>query len=567
MKRNYLRLSTLACMAVVVMASCSQDEVVDAASAQLGEQALTISVTNQGFEAADAQTRVSDNGKTTVFEEGDQMGLYVVENNGTESASIVRKNIVLTYTDGGWTSENTIYYYKNSDYIAYFPYNSSLSVTASSVAADIKSAFDTKLAAAVDQTEEETYRSVDLMMATIKAADLTAQSEDTKKLDFVLTHQYSMVEFTVPCHNYYYTKVDGTPENYQVPMSSVKTTLTTTASGSDAATTITPSNTATGTYRCIVNPGATISLSGEFYDPKNWRQVSFSNEEGTTTLEAGKYVSYNITYDGAPSATATLREIIGDYYCQDGSIHPSDFDENSIPDNVVGIIYSKVDATDPLYTTNGYNHYVLSVKSSGIMEFNASDCANIDDIPNIDSTSQEELEKCFTEFAGYASTQKISSDYNIKLWGLDYLWKGGNKNYDFQFGDDVANSDWFIASIGQWLKLENLLKLDTKFEYTYSNGLQLKTTTDATYTLGAVYNEINRLVNKLYDKEQNTKYNTLRTGYAIFWSSTQGAVTTTEDEDSASTSDMYCIEVNPSKYNVFLNAKTGKRTLCPIVAF
>lgn len=203
MKRNYLRFSMFACMAVVIMASCSQDEVVDAASAQLGEQALTISVTNQGFEAADAQTRVSDNDKTTVFEEGDQMGLYVVENNGTESASIVRKNIVLTYTDGGWTSENPIYYYKNSDYIAYFPYNSSLSVTASSVAADIKNAFDTKLAAAIDQTEEETYHSVDLMMATIEAADLTAQTEDTKSLDFVLTHQYSMVEFTVPCHNYY----------------------------------------------------------------------------------------------------------------------------------------------------------------------------------------------------------------------------------------------------------------------------------------------------------------------------------------------------------------------------
>lgn len=333
-------------------------------------------------------------------------------------------------------------------------------------------------------------------------------------------------------------------------MSSVETTLTTTASGSNTATTITPSNTATGTYRCIVNPGATISLSGEFYDPKDWRQVSFSNEEGTTTLEAGKYVSYNITYTDAPSATATQREIIGDYYCQDGSIHPSDFDGNSIPDNVVGIIYSKVDATDPLYTANGYNHYVLSVKSSGTMEFNASDCANIDGIPNIASTSQEELKKCFTEFAGYASTQTISSDYNIKKWGLDYLWEGGNENYDFQFGDDVVNSGWFIASIGQWLKMENLLELDTEFEYTYSSGLQLKTS-DA-YTLGAVYNEINLLVNKLYDKEQNSKYNTLRTGYAIFWSSTQGEVTTAEDAASASPSDMYCIEVNPSKYNVFL---------------
>ena len=86
MKTNYLTLSVMALAAAFT--ACSQDNEIPETNVSDNTQALTIQATESGFEAAEKEGRATDDGKTTVFEDGDKMGLFVVRDNG----SVVKSN-------------------------------------------------------------------------------------------------------------------------------------------------------------------------------------------------------------------------------------------------------------------------------------------------------------------------------------------------------------------------------------------------------------------------------------------------------------------------------------------
>lgn len=550
MKTKFFRCSLMALATTAFLASCSQDEVLNTVPEQ-NEQTITVTASSLNFKAADAQTRVSENGAATVFETNDQMGLYVVENySDTENAKIILRNIPLTYQDGKWTADRNIYYYKNADYIAYFPYKADLAanIAPTEVETQIKKTFDTYLTAnQTNQSLKETYRNADLMMAKIEAADLAEQPEGTKLLNFVLKHQYSMIEVAIPTHKYYY-QAGNNLINFDVPM----TRFILKVAGSE----INPYHLGEGVYRCLVTPGE-INVEGSFTDPSDQNPVEFDNQRATTkSLVAGAYVRYNISFNNAPDATRTERNIIGDYFCQDGTIFPSDFQD--LPTNVIGIIYAKVGENDFTAEQAGkYSHYVLSIKERGTMDFkikgDQTDASkvNIAGIPNINSSDETNFRACLDEMAGFTSTATLSAlPYNITT-DLTNNWKGS-----FAPAEDVATSGWFIPSMGQWSKLQEILKTG-EVTYTYNSKPKLICNTE-----GQVNTTMVSLLEKLNGEGVSKTFN------GCYWSLTQTQTEEVDDNGLKSyNSQLYCLDISNKKFEVVLQEKTTKRTLRPILAF
>ena len=544
MKTNYLTLSVMALAAAFT--ACSQDNEIPETNVSDNAQALTIQATESGFEAAEKEGRATDDGKTTVFEDGDKMGLFVVRDNG----SVVKVNEPITYNGTTWTTTTPVYYYTNADYIAYFPYDADLSVsetTTTDITDGIISAFDTYFEEhKADQSDLSTYRNADLMLSTITAEDLAKQITENKTLNFALKHNYSMIELNVPSYKYSYTYGETTRE-FSVPMSNFEVKL-----GEEP---VTPCHIGNGVYRMLVEPGD-INLEGSFEDPKDQRPVNFDNSKATTKiLTAGSYVKYNISYDEAPSGYAEERDIIGDYYCQDGSIYPSNL--QAVPTNAIGIVFSTVGDTD--FAEGNYQYYVVSIKERKTLGFlvpnseeqiEASN-VNIAGIPSFDSTSEENFKQCLTDMAGWASTNVIKAITTPKTYNItDDLvdnWTGAFA------APESGTTGWFIPSIGQWMKLQDLLEEETVPSYTYTstnNGHKLTSTTG-----GQTNTTLVGLLSKLNVESMSKTFN------GCYWSLTQEAA----DEDGNSR--LFCLDIAGNKFEIVLQEKTSKRILRPILAF
>ena len=544
MKTNYLTLSVMALAAAFT--ACSQDNEIPETNVSDNAQALTIQATESGFEAAEKEGRATDDGKTTVFEDGDKMGLFVVRDNG----SVVKVNEPITYNGTTWTTTTPVYYYTNADYIAYFPYDADLSVsetTTTDITDGIISAFNTYFEEhKADQSDLSTYRNADLMLSTITAEDLAKQITENKTLNFALKHNYSMIELNVPSYKYSYTYGETTRE-FSVPMSNFVVKL-----GEEP---VTPCHIGNGVYRMLVKPGD-INLEGSFEDPKDQRPVNFDNSKATTKiLTAGSYVKYNISYDEAPSGYAEERDIIGDYYCQDGSIYPSNL--QAVPTNAIGIVFSTVGDTD--FAEGNYQYYVVSIKERKTLGFlvpnseeqiEASN-VNIAGIPSFDSTSEENFKQCLTDMAGWASTNVIKAITTPKTYNItDDLvdnWTGAFA------APESGTTGWFIPSIGQWMKLQDLLEEETVPSYTYTstnNGHKLTSTTG-----GQTNTTLVGLLSKLNVESMSKTFN------GCYWSLTQEAA----DEDGNSR--LFCLDIAGNKFEIVLQEKTSKRILRPILAF
>lgn len=548
MKTNYLTLSVMALAAAFT--ACSQDNEIPETNVSDNAQVLTIQAAESGFEAAEKEGRATDDGKTTVFEDGDKMGLFVVRGNG----SVVKANEPITYDGTKWSATTPVYYYTDADYIAYFPYNEELSVNATTtteVENAIVGAFDTYFEAnKEDQSNLETYRNADLMLATITAEDLA--SDDDKTLTFALKHNYSMIELNIPSHKYKYTYGEGTRE-FAIPMSNFVVKLGTTE--------VQPCHIGSGVYRMLVEPEEDITLTGSFEDPKDQCPVNFSNASSDTKkLAAGSYVKYNISYDEAPSGEAVERNIIGDYYCQDGSIYPSDL--QAVPDNVIGIIYSTVDGDE--FKDEGYQYYVLSIKERKQIGFYVNKeigsmtddekTAAVKDIAGIAHFDAPTADTYSTfaglaDMSGYAATtvlRALTPAYRI-ITDLEDNWV----NNDTYAAPASGTTGWFIPSIGQLVKLHDILGEEGTPAWTWTNSLMSSNTTGAK----AQQKFVSLLERVLPENETDS-----RSFNKCTWSATQ---VTAVDGNSA----QFCIEIGSNKFQITTKPKTDRRSIRPILAF
>ena len=172
---------------LLLLSACSPDN--DALPGDDGGNtppaALRIEVSAIDF--ISATTRATDNGVATTFENGDRIGIIVLDNSG----NVLSDNIPYICNGSTWSFDNsngegkTAVYYDNKDikYFAYFPYSAEADGI---VGADIIAALKAKFPPLYDQRTKDAYRASDLMVWSSEAG-----SVPLKTLNIELTHAYS----------------------------------------------------------------------------------------------------------------------------------------------------------------------------------------------------------------------------------------------------------------------------------------------------------------------------------------------------------------------------------------
>lgn len=276
--KNYFMKSSMMLMTVsAVLASCTQEEIVQ--NDVPTRQALNISVNIQDFVSEDGSraTTGTDENRTTAFADGDEMGMYVISNDGT----VICNNEKFVYNGTTWEAANELYYWKNADYIVYYPYDAGLTAQNITTVDVIK----TKFAESADfytQNTAEAYEKADLMLAEVpKPAD--------GNIRFELAHQFSMVEINVPVRKY--VTSDGYKYTAPVGMADDSTIK---IGESD----VKPYMAGKGTFRFIVPSGEiSLTLDGRLVYDENVPVYFGKSEAESINLEANSCKVYNVTYN------------------------------------------------------------------------------------------------------------------------------------------------------------------------------------------------------------------------------------------------------------------------------
>lgn len=442
--KNYFMKSSMMLMAVsAALASCTQEEIVQ--NDVPTRQALNISVNIQDFVSEDGSraTTGTDENRTTAFAEGDEMGMYVISNDGT----VICNNEKFVYNGTTWKAANELYYWKNANYIAYYPYNADLTAQNITEVEEIK----TKFAEPVDfytQNTAEAYEKADLMLDAVK-------SPANGTIQFDLAHQFSMVEINVPVRKY---KTKGGFE-YTAPVSlNWDTPLTIEGKA------VTPYSTGKGSFRFIVLPSATdlsLTLDGHLvYDEGVPVNFGSSTESQSVNLASGTCKVYNVTYDKISSGVVTRDLEVGDYYYSDGSIYPygNQQDDNDLTKPVkngcIGVIFEVGTGVPNTPWTHGS---VLALKSLGQAKWSVNKCT-------VEGNVIETLSADATIKSGYEVTQALVQMEGF-LWNdaANLAYNFGKGEEDSQYAAPVSSSGWYLPSIADWVEVIQNLGGDTDF--------------------------------------------------------------------------------------------------------
>ena len=443
MKSNFLRLSYFAIAAAGMLTACNQENV-SSDMANSGN-VLSISVSQNDFSPVDAESRaVTDlTNRTTTFENGDKLGLYVVSN---ADGSYHYENVPFTYNEGAWTSASTIYYYKNSDYIVYYPYDENLQLTVgeTGVSGAIKTVFESK-ADFYTQNTADAYEAVDLMMAEV-------ENPSAANVNFNLAHKFSMIEISVPVRKYITEKeYNGEKFEYNAPVK-----LEWTSPLAYGENKITPYAAGKGVYRFIVKPGTDVAVNIDGYVQYEEEPFNFSNNNAALTLTEGSFKHYKVTVDGI-SNDVTVRDLkVGDYYYSDGSIYPygdqtGEHDlKNPMVEGCIGVIYQVADHT----YTQGDNGGIAVVGVNGTEWIHG----NVVALNSVVGTTKWGANTLSDESNNYTST--VDSKINLALITDMRGYELSNDDYfknqeavadalGYQVNTPSGSSGWYLPSAGQ----------------------------------------------------------------------------------------------------------------------
>ena len=444
--KNYFAKSSVALMVVsAALASCTQEEIVQ--NDVPTRQTLNISVNTQDFVSEDGSRATTgiDAGRTTVFAEGDEMGMYVISNDGT----VICNNEKFVYNGITWEAANELYYWKNANYIAYYPYNADLTAQNITSVEKIK----TEFAESDDfytQNTAEAYEKADLMLAAVN-------SPANGTIQFDLAHQFSMVEINVPVPIYKTTEAQGNFE-YTAPVSlNWDTPLTIDGK------TVTPYSTGKGSFRFIV-PSATglsLTLDGHLvYDEGVPVNFGSSTESQTINLASGTCKVYNVTYDKVSSDVVTRDLEVGDFYYTDGSIYPyGDCSSNDLTKPVkngcIGVIFEVGNGASTTSWTHG-----------SVLALTTCNEAWSADNKTLESNVVTGISEVLTLNNGFQISHELSSilrETDIPNQALNFGTTEATKQYA---APSVISSGWYLPSIGQ---LVTVVKNLGGYEFTEDN--------------------------------------------------------------------------------------------------
>lgn len=429
--KNYFMKSSVALMVFsAALASCTQEEI--AQTDMSARQTLNISVSTQDFVPEDGSRATTGIDRLTTFADGDAMGMYVISSDGT----VICNNEKFVYSGSAWTAANELYYWKNAKYIAYYPYDESLTAENITSAEAIK----TKFAGAENfytQNTAEAYEKADLMLAEVpKPADGNIQ--------FNLLHQFSMVEINVPVRKY---KTKGGFE-YTAPVSlNWDTPLTIDGKA------VTPYSTGKGSFRFIV-PSATnlsLTLDGHLvYDEGVPVNFDSSTESQSVNLASGTCKVYNVTYDKISSEVVTRDLEVGDYYYSDGSIYPygnqqDDNDLNKpVKNGCIGVVFEVGtgninDNGTVLALQNTTNINIGNENMLAWGGYTESILSNI-----VDGGNDESLQTLIDKKDGLTISKQLQSEVASVQEAI---------SFEEQYPTPQQSSGWYLPSTGQLISL------------------------------------------------------------------------------------------------------------------
>lgn len=437
--KNYFMKSSMMLMTVsAVLASCTQEEIVQ--NDVPTRQTLNISVNTQDFVSEDgsrATTGIDEN-RTTAFVKGDEMGMYVISNDGR---TVICNNEKFVYNGTAWEAANELYYWKNANYIAYYPYNADLTAKNITSVEKIK----TEFAEPDDfytQNTAEAYEKADLMLAEVN-------SPANGTIQFNLAHQFSMVEINVPVRRYKTTEAQGNFE-YTAPVS-----LTWNTDLKIGDNVVAPYSTGKGSFRFIVPSATDLSLTLDgclMYDEGVPVYFGSSTEPQSINLASGLCKVYNVTYSEVENTVVTRDLEVGDYYYSDGSIYPygnqQDDKDLTMPvkNGCIGVIFEVGTGVPNTPWTHGS---VLALHDSngenGIDAWCKWGTAANTIATNIiaDITTPESKTELINKKNGYEMS------YSEELGSVEAISKA--KAYTVEVPGDDVTSGWYLPAMGQLL--------------------------------------------------------------------------------------------------------------------
>lgn len=297
--------ASLACALILMLAACTSDALDELPPAGTDPDArpLTITVSDGGMYAT-GQTRAQERGYSTVFTEGDRIGLYVVKDGTLEV-----KNLCLTLQGGKWTlpaGASQLLYSPDKSYHAYYPYRNDSDMNGKVSPGD-KDFFKLLVEAWSVKDNQSTY-------AQYTASDLmTARGVyNNHTLSFAMEHRMSLLILQVPATKYNYTeKIDGR----EISKSYYRYTAVISENSywqENPCTARLLRNTTDPTH---LNPGPY-----KYY--YNGAKETFHLKYSQLNLQPGKYTVHTLDDSKVTEEFRSLKA--GDYYMQDGSILPGD---------------------------------------------------------------------------------------------------------------------------------------------------------------------------------------------------------------------------------------------------
>ncbi|WP_288151335.1 fimbrillin family protein [Phocaeicola sartorii] len=423
MKQIYLFLS------LVLLCACSSDEELSTV-AQQPCPALELTVSAGGFvtDGSAPGTRAADIGYTTVFQDGDRLGIVAEQQDGN------KQNLCATYNGATKAWEGIYYDSKVKTYLsAYFPYQEGLTNQLNNIsdADGVLSALKTLMPPSADQSSLAAYRASDLLAGTC-----TLHTEGGKSLNVALSHAYSLLlragtEYTTP---------DGSFA-YRTPLRDVQVNV-------DDALACTPFASAEG-YRLIVDKSGSPSVAW-FYTLPDGKTYKVA---GSASLSEGTYHLYNNVISGGNRALA-----VGDFYYSDGGIVPED---TPVPpgEGCIGVVFwvgDKAFQDDPLLQIDhpGCTHGLVAALQDAGKTLWSSDYEDITNnwLKNQGNTYGITTLKEANKMQGYANTKALEG-YNASKRatggnsGKTVLPIGLIRSYAGAYPAPASSSGWYFPSV------------------------------------------------------------------------------------------------------------------------
>lgn len=375
-----------------------------------------------------SDTRATDNGAVTIFENGDRVGITILDGNN----NVLANNVPYKYNGNTWSfdsyngeDKSQCYYDKKAvTYIVYFPY--SKAANGVTTIEELKKVFPPQ----VDQHTQDAYRASDLM--------IWSSAEGPKEsLNVELTHAYASVSFSPPIK----TLLDD-GNNTECISPSLRISSVSLTVGNELGSL--PYYASDGSYRYILPEGFTGSEIRCFYTVRD----KVYNNTVTISTSVTPNTRYTFTSEIRTYSLGDART--GDFYCKRGSddngyLIPGDVSQEDFikllgGNSCVGIVYR---VGESIVNSTTYDHgCVIALKDlvigntrkfswyealAGYYSVAAPSKSSDWYLPNSDECSKILLEKIMLEKQlGYVTALGAE---NFRVDGFSSFWSSSEVNY------------------------------------------------------------------------------------------------------------------------------------------